>query len=148
MKKIVSAMLLFSTAITMCACKDQSVKSFRNGEGDKAAITMEVRANFSGCGIDGRDLGSGHKDFKINDIKEGDVFYGEFNGKLTRDSKAVADPDEYWYIKIDTIDEDGVKVISHKGDYDMEFGEEEHFETVFWVYDGTNYDYDIKFTKD
>lgn len=144
MKRLISAVLILSLVLSLCAC------------GKKKGITMKIRCIYGGYGIAGQDLGHGEVEREITDIREGDFIYEKFDGKLKLDSKEK----DGWMMQIKSIEKDCVKLKVAEGVYrpgepgspsrtrcTMEYDEEIHFDSMYVVCDGINYDYMISFTK-
>lgn len=142
-------LLLITGIMCITACGKKPVQQEEGG------VTLEVQAHYGGYGVTGQDLGSGTDIYEITGIKEGDIICETF-GEL----KKAEDPSEYNgdpFLKIDSINEDGVKVLVTQGDYtmgydrgkygfNMLYGVGSHFDSLHYIYDGINYTYYLTFT--
>ena len=144
MKKLLSILLIFALALSLFACSKKPAD-----EGTKTRIKMKVHVTYGGCGVTGKDLGHGTYDYVVKDVREGDIFQEEYGNKefkrLTLKSK---DRSADYIIEVVDISEDSIKITSHQSELDLSFDQEQHVPSGIVVYDGTNYDYTVTFTKE
>lgn len=145
MKRLISAVLMLSLVLSLCAC------AFKPNKG---TVTMTVRTIYGGYGIAGNDLGHGEFTNEIKDLREGDCIYECIDGTLKTEFRN----EDAWMLKIESIREYGVQIKVTEAasrndanrDYEvrtMEYDTEEHFYSMYVVCDGMNYDYMVSFTK-
>ena len=145
MKRLIPAALILSLTLSLCACSHKP---------DKDTVTMKVRTFYGGYSIAGEDLGHGEFTNEIKGLKEGDCIYESFDGTLKTEFR----DEDAWMLKIESIGEDSLEIKiaevgyrddDTRGSYScsMKYGTEKHFDSMFVVYDGMNYDYLVSFTK-
>lgn len=129
MKRLMAVILLFAMALSLCGCKNR--------------VTMEVQAFTSGHGIAGQDF-SGYEEYKVSNIKEGDVIVGGILGSKF----SVADdvPKNGGTMMIYEIDEEGVTIILNNDKRKVSYGVPFSLDGGY-MYDGPNTSYLITFTK-
>ncbi|MBO7449722.1 MAG: hypothetical protein J6U54_05075 [Clostridiales bacterium] len=144
MKKLLSILLIFALTFSFFACSKKPA-----AEGTRTRIKMKVHVTYGGFGVTGKDLGHGTCDYVVRDVREGDIFQEEYGNKefkrLTLKSK---DDSADYIIEVVDISEDSIKITSHQSDLDLSFDQEQHISSGIVVYDGTNYDYTVTFTKE
>ena len=110
-------------------------------------VVLKVRAVYGGYGVAGQDLGSGEEKYKIKDIQEGTVIYEYMDNVLTTELRSERAKD-MWFLKIESIDDTGVKVVAREYSFLVRWDVEASFNSSFHVYDGVNYTYYLTFTKE
>ena len=111
-------------------------------------LTLTVTTNYGGYGVAGQDLGHGSFD-ETFDVKEGDVFYENFNGHLQKNDPTMTT--ETPVLTIDSFSADGVTFTSYR------YGEQvtqtaaygtglaDAVSSTYTIYDGINFDYELTF---
>ena len=144
MKKLLSILLIFALALSLFACSKKPT-----AEGTRTRIKMKVHVTYGGCGITGKDLGHGTYDYVVKDVREGDIFEEEFNRReFKRLTEKSRDNSADYIIEILSVSDDSIKIAVHQTELDLNFDQEQHVPSGIVVYDGTNYDYTVTFTKE
>ena len=113
------------------------------GISHKPSCTLVVSTSYGGSGIDGQDLGSGS--FKeVFEVSGGDVFYEDFDGHWTLDSKNMYE--ESLIMKIVKVEENGVTVQNGNEEIVISYSVERKVDSTFVVCDGINYSHKIRFS--
>lgn len=111
---------------------------------EETGCVLTVHTSYSGYGIDGTNLGSGsfEEAFPV-DIK--DVFYEEYGGHWCKNPTKYLE--EELILTIKEVNEDNVVIQVDDKEMTLEYNCKCNVNSVYVVCDGTNYYYEICFTK-
>ena len=121
-------------------------------EGEYTGYQLTLIASYGGCGIDGQDLGSGTI-IKTYNISDNDIFYEPSSGgiwKLNLEQKNVTTNSfvPRVILKINKIENENIELEYGDNKHIVQYNEEIEISSNFIVYDGTNYSYRIKISKE
>ncbi|MBO5164590.1 MAG: hypothetical protein J6B75_09180 [Ruminococcus sp.] len=119
-----------------------TIMCFTGCDSSSPKCTLNVETTYGGCGIDGKNLESGSFS-EAFEISEGDKFYENYSGHWCKDNC-----DTEIIILINKIDNNGVTIQIGEQTTTLSYNSKKYVDSLYTVYDGTNYEYYIYFTKE
>ena len=127
-------------------------------EGDYTGYQLILTAEYGGYGIAGQDLGSGIEN-KTYNISQNDILYEPSSGGLwalnvkIKENKNEKDieylfPEYSTILEIIKLEENTITIKNKDEIYNIEYNQEFNIPSNFTIYDGINYSYVIKITKE
>ena len=134
------------------ATNKSNVKIDKDIEGEYTGYQLTLTASYEGYGEAGQDLGS-ETIIKTYNISDNDIFYEPFMGGIWRlnleqknDNTNPIVPNVI--LKINKIENENIELEYGDNKHIVQYNEEISISSNVTVYDGTNYSYRIKISKE
>ena len=155
-KKVIIGIIVLLIAVTLVFIVFK--QKYTGIEGDYTGYQLILTAEYGGYGIAGQDLGSGIEK-KIYNISQNDILYEPSFGGLwelnveIEENKNENDikylfPEYSTILEIIKLEKNTITIKNKDEIYNIEYNQEFNIPSNFTIYDGINYSYVIKITKE
>lgn len=129
-----------------------NLKIYNEVDGESSEYQLTLTASYGGFGVDGQNLGSG-KIIKKYNISDNDIFYEptfggiwKLNFEQKNDTENSLVPEII--LKINKINNENIELEYNNKKHTIEYNKEISIPSNFTVFDGQNYSYTIKISKE
>lgn len=133
MKKLITVLSLSGALLLLAGC----------GTAKKEECTINIHSHHIGWGEDGNFLGEGEADQTLT-VREGTKLYENWGGEWLTDEPEA--PDLQVIAEIKSIEPDCVVCVMDGQQVKRSYGSKCKVDSLYTVYDGTNYDYMVYFS--
>lgn len=143
---------LIISSIYIVIHNNDNIKIDEEIEGEYTGYQLTLKASYGGHGVEGQDLGSGTI-IKVYNISDNDTFFEPFMGGIWK-LNSVEDKEtssifrSSIILKINKMEEEVIQLEFEDKKYIARYEEEINISSNTYIYDGRNYSYTIKISKE